>query len=107
MSAVFNILSDVCLVIGGVFCLVGALGMLRLPGFYNRLHAAGMIDTTGIGFLVLGFMIKAGLSLITVKLMFLLLFMLIASPTATHALAKTAYRNGHEPYKKEGTSSSS
>ncbi len=107
MTAVFTILSDVCLVIGAVFCLIGALGLLRLPGFYTRLHAAGMIDTTGAGFLVLGFMIKAGLSLITVKLMFLLLFLLIASPTATHALAKTAWRNHHEPYRKEGTSSNS
>ncbi|NNE08769.1 MAG: monovalent cation/H(+) antiporter subunit G [Gemmatimonadetes bacterium] len=107
MSAVLIIVSDICLVVGAIFCLIGALGMLRLPGFYTRLHAAGMIDTTGAGFLVLGFMIKAGLSLITIKLMFLLLFLLIASPTATHALAKTAYRNGHEPYRKDGPSSSS
>lgn len=107
MSGILAILSDVSIGIGALFCLIGAIGLLRLPGFYTRLHSAGLIDTMGAGFLVLGFMIKAGLSLLTIKLMFLLLFVLIASPTATHALAKTAYRNGHPAYRREEPPSSS
>ena len=85
------------LVGGSFFCVTGALGLIRLPDFYSRLHGAGIIDTLGAGLILIGLMLQAGLSLITVKLLFVLFFILVTSPTATHAIAHAAHDRGLEP----------
>ena len=77
--------------LGGVFfIIVGCAGTLRMPDFYTRLHAAGVTDTLGAGLVLLGLMIQAGLTLITVKLALIWLFLWFTSPTAGHALARAA-----------------
>ncbi|MGJ3230613.1 MAG: monovalent cation/H(+) antiporter subunit G [Oceanicaulis sp.] len=82
---------------GAVFVLAGALGMLRLPDFYTRLHAAGVTDTLGAELIVIGLMLQTGWSLDTVKLALLGLFVFLTSPTATHATANAAYKAGLKP----------
>ena len=47
MSAWIDALSWICLVAGGLFCIVGALGLVRMPDFYTRMHAASVIETLG------------------------------------------------------------
>lgn len=79
---------------GGFFCIVGAAGMLRMPDFFTRAHAASVIETLGAGLLLAGLMLQAGWSLALAKLVFLGLLILFASPTATHALAKAARERG-------------
>ncbi len=90
-------LSWALLIGGSFFCVTGAIGLLRLPDFYARLHGAGIIDTLGAGLILLGLMLQAGLSLVTVKLLFVLFFILITSPTATHAIAHAAHTQGLDP----------
>lgn len=90
-------LSWVFLVAGGVFCLIGAVGLLRMPDFYTRMHAASVIDTLGAGLILLGLLLQAGLTLISVKLIFLAVLIFFASPTATHALARSAMVRGLKP----------
>jgi len=90
-------LSWVLLVGGSFFCVTGAIGLLRLPDFYARLHGAGIIDTLGAGLILAGLMLQAGFSLVTVKLLFILFFVLITSPTATHAIAHAAHTRGLDP----------
>ena len=90
-------LSWVLLAGGSFFCVTGAIGLLRLPDFYARLHGAGIIDTLGAGLILAGLMLQAGFSLVTVKLLFVLFFVLITSPTATHAIAHAAYTRGLDP----------
>lgn len=97
MSVPLDFLSWVCLVAGGMFCAVGGLGLVRMPDFYTRMHAAGVTDTLGAGLMLLGMMLQAGFSLITVKLIMVGLLIFFASPTATHALAKAARTRGLEP----------
>lgn len=92
-----DVLSWALLTGGSFFCVTGAIGLLRLPDFYARLHGAGMIDTLGAGLILTGLMLQAGLSLVTVKLLFVLFFILITSPTATHAIAHAAHVQGLEP----------
>jgi len=82
---------------GGFFCVVGALGLVRMPDFYTRMHAASVTDTLGAGFLLAGLALQAGPSLVTVKLVFIGLLIFFASPTATHALAKAAMTRGLVP----------
>ncbi|MGH8633011.1 MAG: monovalent cation/H(+) antiporter subunit G [Burkholderiales bacterium] len=97
MEAFRDILSWVLLASGGVFCMIGALGLLRMPDFYTRMHAASVIDTLGAGLLLLGMMLQAGLTLISVKLLFIGVLLFFTSPTATHALARAAHLRGVEP----------
>ena len=97
MGALVDTLSWILLVAGAFFCVVGALGLLRLPDFYSRTHAAGVTDTLGAALVIAGLALQSGFSLVTVKLGFVLFFVYVTSPTACHALAKTAYRRGLEP----------
>ena len=82
---------------GGFFLIVGGLGLVRLPDLFTRLHAAGVGDTLGVGLFVLGFMFLADIGSVTVKLLLVLLFILLTSPVATHALAKAALHGGLRP----------
>ena len=97
MSLVIDILSWVLLVVGGFFCCVGALGLLRMPDFYTRMHAASVIDTLGAGLILIGLALQAGWTLVTVKLLMVGLLIFFASPTATHALARAAMARGLKP----------
>ena len=97
MNLFITYVSWVSLVLGGIFCIVGAIGLLRMPDFYTRLHAASVIETLGAGLILLGLMLQAGLTLVTVKLLMLVLLILFVSPTATHALARAAMVRGLKP----------
>jgi len=82
---------------GSAFVLAGGIGILRLPDFFSRIHAAGITDTMGAWLIVVGLMFSAGWTLVTAKLLMLLLFLVITSPLASHALAKAAYVRGLKP----------
>lgn len=97
MTAWIDALSWVCLVGGGFFCVVGAVGMLRMPDFYTRMHAASVIETLGAGLILVGLMLQAGFTLVAVKLMIVGMLIFFASPTATHALARAAMARGLKP----------
>ncbi|HEX5640333.1 MAG TPA: monovalent cation/H(+) antiporter subunit G [Burkholderiaceae bacterium] len=97
MSLLVDLASWACLVAGGLFCIVGGVGMLRMPDFYTRMHAASVIETLGGGLILLGLMLQAGLTLISVKLLIVALLIFFASPTATHALARAALSRGLRP----------
>ncbi len=97
MNNVLDLISWMCLLSGSFFALVSSLAVLRLPDFYNRVHGAGITDTVGAGLILLGLAFQAGFSLISFKLALVLVFMVLTGPTASHALAKAAYRLGLEP----------
>ncbi|MEP7283537.1 MAG: monovalent cation/H(+) antiporter subunit G [Rubrivivax sp.] len=97
MTAVLDALSWVCLLGGGFFCIVGAVGLLRMPDFYTRMHASSVIETLGAALILLGLLLQAGLTLVAVKLLMLGLMILFVSPTATHALARAAMVRGLKP----------
>ncbi len=97
MTSWIDALSWVCLAGGGFFCIVGAVGMLRMPDFYTRMHAASVIETLGAGLILLGLMLQAGLTLVAVKLLMVGVLIFFASPTATHALARAAMVRGLKP----------
>lgn len=97
MSVTLDMLSSICLGSGGLFCLVGGIGLIRMPDFYTRMHAASVIETLGAGLILLGLMLQAGLSLVSVKLAMVGLLLFFASPTASHALARAALLRGLLP----------
>ena len=97
MTHIISILSAVFLAGGAFFCLVGGIGLVRMPDFYTRMHGASVTETLGAGFMLIGLMLQAGLTLVAVKLAMIGLLILFASPTATHALAKAALLSGLKP----------
>lgn len=87
-------LSGFCLVAGGLFGIIGALGILRLPDFFSRLHPAGIADTLCATLVLLGLMLQAESFAVVVKLLLIWFFLLFTTPSATLALAKTAVQAG-------------
>ena len=84
----------VCLLGGSFFSVVGGIGLLRMPDLYTRSHASSITDTLGATLILLGLGLHSGLNLITVKLVFIFLFLYVTGPTAAHALVKAAYSKG-------------
>ncbi|WP_371397532.1 monovalent cation/H(+) antiporter subunit G [Fretibacter rubidus] len=91
------LIAGAAILVGLFFLLAGTLGVLRLPDFYTRIHAAGMTDTLGAELILLGLMVQSGFSQMTLKLLFVAFFLLLTGPTATHAVANAAYRAGLKP----------
>lgn len=111
IDIVLDIFSWVLLILGGVCVLIGGIGGLRLPNFYTRIHAASLTDTMGAILIFVGMMLQSGLTLATLKLFAIMLFLLLTGPTATYALANAALLSGLLPHtdkendeaEKEGT----
>ena len=97
MNLLLDIVSAVMLLAGAFFVTVGGVGVFRLPDFYTRLHGAGITDTLGAGLILVGLCLQAGFSLAAVKLLMILVFLFMTSPTSCHALAQAARANGLEP----------
>lgn len=87
------------LALGGAFLtVVGSLGVLRFPDFYTRMHAASITDTGAATLLLLGLILMAGWSLVTLKLVIIWGLLMLTSPTASHAVANAAYSAGLWPW---------
>ncbi len=97
MSAVLDIVSWAALLTGGFLTITGAIGLVRFPDLYTRMHAVGVTDTGGAGLMLVGLMLQAGLTLVTVKLVLILWVLLFTGPVASHALAKAALHGKLEP----------
>ncbi len=90
MDMILDIVSWAFIIGGIVFCLIGGYGLISLKDFYARLHAASLIDTFGVGLIFIGLMFQAGFTLVTAKLILILIFIFFTSPTATFALTRAA-----------------
>ncbi len=97
-----EIVSWVLIVSGAFFTIVGAFGMWRFPDFWARLHAASISDSGGMILLLAGMAVQAGLTLVTVKLFIIGVFLFITGPTATHAVANAALTSGLRPTEAPG-----
>lgn len=84
-------------VAGALLSLLGALGVLRFPDVYTRLHAASLTDTGGATLMLFGLGLVSGLTLETLKLFLAWLFIMLTTPAAANALANAAYGAGHKP----------
>lgn len=100
-------IAGVLIVVGLLFFLVGSIGMIRLPDFYSRLHAAGIIDTMGLLLTMAGMALlivnefNLGNFLSALKVILIVVFVFITSPTATHAIVDAGIRAGLKPWEKK------
>lgn len=99
LATLQTIVAVALLVAGAVVMLIGSIGINRLPDFYTRTHAAANVDTLGIFLFVLGLAVHVGIfSLNAAKLLLTVLFLLLTSPVASHALARRALTSGLVPW---------
>jgi multicomponent Na+:H+ antiporter subunit G len=97
LHLIFDIIAWALIVFGGIFAIIGALGSLRFPDFWSRLHAASVTDSGGVILLLIGMGMHSGWNLVTFKLFLIGAFLFITGPTSTHAVANAALVSGLKP----------
>ena len=97
LDLVRDILSWALFLAGGTAVIAGAVGLLRFPDFYTRLHGAGVTDTAGAELIIFAMMLQAPNWLVLMKLVFISFFLFMTSPVATHAVAHAAWVGGVRP----------
>ena len=94
-----EIISGITIIFGAGFCLVAALGILRLPDLYTRMHSASKAGTLGAGVTLLAIAISSGAPDVITRAVAGFLFLLLTAPIAAHLLARAAYVAGYPPWK--------
>ena len=108
MELLVNSISTIFIVIGCIFIVGGALGLIRMPDLYTRIHAASVTDTGGILFVTIGLVLQAIFifdnPMAAIKLILVVIFLFFTAPTASHAVAKAALMAGIIPQCPNGKS---
>ena len=94
---IFDVLSWACLLTGSFFSIIGGVGIVRLPEFFSRMHGGGITDTLGAALIIMGLLFQAGVALTSFKLITILFFLMVSSPSSCHALARSALSKGVKP----------
>ena len=98
---IINLVSSLFITIGALSIIVGLVGVYRMPDFYTRLHAASIIDTLGAMLILFGLILYYGFNIVSLKLLLILILIRITTPTAAHALAKSALHGNLKPILKD------
>jgi multicomponent Na+:H+ antiporter subunit G len=86
------------LIVAGVFFLgIGAIGFVRLPDVFCRMHVTGVIDSLGAPLVMVGAAVYLGPQLASIKLLLATLFLIVTSPLIGHLLARAAIEGGYQP----------
>jgi multicomponent Na+:H+ antiporter subunit G len=91
---IIDIVSGVLLAVGALFVLSGGVGLLRFPDFFTRTHAAGITDSAGAGLILLGLLVRTPGWETGIRLVIIMVFLVLTSPTAAYVLAFAARRDG-------------
>ncbi|MBL7070907.1 MAG: Na+/H+ antiporter subunit G [Candidatus Omnitrophica bacterium] len=94
MINVIHIIGFIFISIGLAFDVFGCLGLLRLPDVYNRLQAATKCITLGTCSILFGMLLIVGFTAAGIKAILCIIFLLLTSPVAAHALARAAHKSG-------------
>lgn len=97
MDIILDILSWISITIGGLFCIIGAIGVYRFPDIFSRMHAQGVIDTGGVAFILLGLILQSGFNLVSARLLLLGAFIFFIGPPVTYIFVRTMLHYGHTP----------
>jgi multicomponent Na+:H+ antiporter subunit G len=93
-----EVLAVVLLGLGLVFLLLGGIGIVRFPDFFTRLHPAGKSETAGASLVILSLAVHEGFTLLAAKVVLVQVFIFFATPAASHAMGRVAYRVGLKPW---------
>lgn len=101
MSLLQDILGVLMIFAGLAFMALGSLGIVRLPDFFSRTHAASKVDTVGIVVVLLGVAVLEGFTLNAGKVLVAAVFIMLTNPVAAHALARAALFQGVKPWRRD------
>ncbi len=95
-----SIAGTVLIALGLAFMVITALGMIRLPDFYSRVHAVSKSETLGITLVLLGLILHEGATMVSLKIGLILVFVAVANPVGAHLLTRAALRTGQMPWRR-------
>lgn len=95
-----EIVSSVVIIIGVLFVVIGAVGLLRLPDFYIRISAITKAATVGVACIMIGVALYYNQMSMAFKAFAVIMFLLITSPIAAHIIGRAAYNEGVPLWKK-------
>ncbi|MEC9407678.1 MAG: monovalent cation/H(+) antiporter subunit G [Pseudomonadota bacterium] len=102
MTLLLDTLSWGLLIMGGGFCVLSGIGLFRMPDVFTRSHAAGMTDAVGATLILTGLLLQTPDWTVAVRLVLIIGFLVLTSPTASHALAQAALTDGLRPQLGQG-----
>jgi multicomponent Na+:H+ antiporter subunit G len=105
MNNILIIISSIFITIGFIFSAIGVLGLYRFKDVYQKQHATALVDTTGIGCIIVGLLFLSGLTFITLKLILLLLLLFFINNTITTLFLRSSYFYNIKPMLKKDTQS--
>ncbi len=94
MAAFADLVAGFCVLVGAFFVLAAAVGVLRMPDVYTRMHAATKSGTLGSGLMLVGVAVDAGDSAVVLRALAALMFLVATTPIAAHLLGRAAYISG-------------
>lgn len=100
ISELQNYIAGVLVVIGASFALVAALGIVRLPDVYSRMHAASKAGTVGSGAMLIALAVFAEDAATTLRALAAVAFVMLTAPVSAHLLARAAYSAGYRLWDK-------
>lgn len=86
-----NILCSLLMITGAAFCLLGAVGMLRMPDIFTRLQAATKTGTLGVGFIMVAVAVHFQTLGVSIRSLLVIAFLFLTAPIAAHVIARAAY----------------
>ncbi|MDN5247995.1 MAG: monovalent cation/H(+) antiporter subunit G [Wolbachia endosymbiont of Tyrophagus putrescentiae] len=89
------------ILLGALFIIISSVGVIRLPSFYTKLHAAGIADSSGAMLLLIGFSLQSEFSVNTIKILLLILIIWVANSTNSYVLAHTYYKSKEDVNKED------
>ncbi len=98
MSGLLEVLAAVCLILGGALCFLAALGVLRMPDVYIRMHSSTKAGTLGVLLVVLSLVFVGADAGVVSKGLAVFAFLLLTAPIGAHLISRAAYRSGLEPW---------
>lgn len=100
MSVLQTVAGFLLILVGLFFMLMGSIGIVRLPDFFSRTHAASKVDTAGITVVLIGVAVLSGFTLTGGKVLLAVVFLMFTNPASIHALARAALREGLRPWRR-------
>ena len=93
--SIVPVIAGILILVGSGFALIAAIGLIRLPDLYSRMHAASKAGTVGSGLMMIALAVVADDFATVTRAIAAVVFFLLTTPIAAHLLARAAYKVGY------------
>ena len=89
-----DLIASFLVVLGALFCLIAAIGVLRFEDVFMRMHASTKAGTLGCGLILCSVVVSVDATAVAARAFGSIVFLLLTAPVAAHMIARAAYRSG-------------